>query len=998
MGPRVAPPQPRPRSAAPRALLCVLCALLPPAAPQPLRLGGVFEAAEDEPAPAEELAFRLAVASVNRNRGLAPNATLSPAVRRTAPFDSFQASQRACDQLALGVAALFGPGHGPAAGAVQSVCQALQVPHIQTRWPHPPADARGAFHVSLHPEPAALGRAVRDLVLRLGWRDATLVYEDGTGLLRLQQLIQAPARQDLRLRLRRLPPGAQDARPLLQDMKRGRELHVVLACGPETAARLLQQILLLGMMTEHYHYLLTTLDMAALDLGPYRHSGVGMTGFRLLRADSPRVASVLEKWAADRLQAPPGPGLLGGAMTTAAALMYDAVHVVAVAAHRAAPLAVSSLQCHRHQPWRLGPRFMNLIREAQWDGLTGRIAFDQTDGSRKDFDLDILSLGEEGPEKIGAWSPLRGLRLRDASREPAPGLGAAPTNRTLIVTTILEEPYVMYRKSDQPLSGNDRFEGFCLDLLQELSSILGFVYDVQLVPDGKYGAQDAQGEWNGLVRELMDRRADLAVAPLTITRVREAVIDFSEPFMALGIGILYHTPRGARPGPFALLRPLAPDVWACVLLSGLGVGCVLFVIARFRPHNGRRPHPCGQDPGVVDGLTLLNGLWFGVGALLQQGSELVPQALSTRILAGSWWCFTLILTASYTASLAALLTVGRSEAPIGSADDLARQSSIEYGAVRDGATMAFFEKSKIATYEKMWAFMGSRPHALVSSSEDGLRRVLSADYALLMESTSIEYLTRRNCSLTQVGGLIDAKGYGVGTPMGSPLRDRVSVALLQLQEEGKLHAMKEKWWRGRGCPEAGPEASALGVDSVGGLFVVLAAGLVLAVLVAVGELLYAARRGRQRRPAVPLLQRHPGRTGPPAQEPQEVEEEAEDEGEIRPHQPPRLSPRTDSAEEGGGAPQGGAPRDGAPRDGAPQGGAPQDGTPRDGAPQDEDSNVQGVILGRGHFLDQGDGEWPGRKFQRQGWTDQRIACDLEEEEAEQERLQVCDLEEEEEEE
>lgn len=62
----------------------------------------------------------------------------------------------------------------------------------------------------------------------------------------------------------------------------------------------------------------------------------------------------------------------------------------------------------------------------------------------------------------------------------------------------------MYRRSEQPLQGNDRFEGYCLDLLKELSNILGFLYDVKLVPDGKYGAQDDKGEWNGMVRELMD--------------------------------------------------------------------------------------------------------------------------------------------------------------------------------------------------------------------------------------------------------------------------------------------------------------------------------------------------------------------------------------------------------------------------------------------------------------------------------------------------------------
>ena len=62
----------------------------------------------------------------------------------------------------------------------------------------------------------------------------------------------------------------------------------------------------------------------------------------------------------------------------------------------------------------------------------------------------------------------------------------------------------MHKKSDKPLYGNDRFEGYCLDLLKELSNILGFAYEVKLVTDGKYGAQNDKGEWNGMVRELID--------------------------------------------------------------------------------------------------------------------------------------------------------------------------------------------------------------------------------------------------------------------------------------------------------------------------------------------------------------------------------------------------------------------------------------------------------------------------------------------------------------
>ena len=40
------------------------------------------------------------------------------------------------------------------------------------------------------------------------------------------------------------------------------------------------------------------------------------------------------------------------------------------------------------------------------------------------------------------------------------------------------------------------------------------------------------------------------------------------------------------------------------------------------------------------------------------------------------------------------------------------------------------------------------------------------NYAFLMESTMIDYNIQRNCDLMQVGGLLDSKGYGIGTPIG----------------------------------------------------------------------------------------------------------------------------------------------------------------------------------------------------------------------------------------
>lgn len=69
-------------------------------------------------------------------------------------------------------------------------------------------------------------------------------------------------------------------------------------------------------------------DLFALDLEPYRYSGVNMTGFRLLNIDNAQVSSVIEKWSMERLQAPPKPetGLLDGMMTVCLKSMLTILH------------------------------------------------------------------------------------------------------------------------------------------------------------------------------------------------------------------------------------------------------------------------------------------------------------------------------------------------------------------------------------------------------------------------------------------------------------------------------------------------------------------------------------------------------------------------------------------------------------------------------------------------------------------------------------------------
>ena len=65
--------------------------------------------------------------------------------------------------------------------------------------------------------------------------------------------------------------------------------------------------------------------------------------------------------------------------------------------------------------------------------------------------------------------------------------------------------------------------------------------------------------------------------------------------------------------------------------------------------------------------------------------------MSTRLAAGLWWFFALIIISSYTANLAAFLTMEQMENTIDSAEDLSKQNVIKYGAVLGGSTLAFFK-------------------------------------------------------------------------------------------------------------------------------------------------------------------------------------------------------------------------------------------------------------------------------------------------------------------
>lgn len=321
----------------------------------------------------------------------------------------------------------------------------------------------------------------------------------------------------------------------------------------------------------------------------------------------------------------------------------------------------------------------------------------------------------------------------------------------------------MFKELPTTLTGNDRFEGYGVDLIHELSLMLGFNYIFEV--ENAYGNfNKTTNQWNGMVRKLMDGEADLAITDLTITAQRESAVDFTMPFMSLGISILYKKPTKEPPSLFSFMSPFSQLVWLCLGGAYLGVSLSLFVLGRLSPAEWDNPYPCIEEPETLENqFSFANSCWFTIGALLQQGSEIAPKSPSTRTVASIWWFFTLIMVSSYTANLAAFLTVESVYSPINNVEELAyNKKNIKYGAKSGGSTFSFFKDADYETYKKIGAFMDeNQKSVMVDSNEVGLKKVQTENYAYFMESTSIEYLTERYCDVTQIGGLLDEKGYGI---------------------------------------------------------------------------------------------------------------------------------------------------------------------------------------------------------------------------------------------
>ncbi|CAI6362581.1 unnamed protein product [Macrosiphum euphorbiae] len=816
-----------------------------------IKIGALFT--HDQINSSLEIAFKFAVDQINRDAHLLPHTQVSYDIQYVPHDDSFYTIKTACSQLDLGIAALFGPSNSYLASHLQSMCDTLDLPHIEARLDLEMDPKR--FSINLYPKQSLLNKAYSDVISFLNWTKMAIIYEHDYDLFRMKDFMKTvPHRKTVEVYLRHATP--ETYRSVLNEIKNMEIYNMLVDTKSEHVDHFLRGILQLQMNDYKFHYLFTSFDMEMFDLEDFKYNFVNLTTFRMVDIEDVGVREVLkhmEQYSTEKNQS------INKFMLTQCepALMYDSVQVLAVglgALQQNHALHYPNISCKDEVPWSSGSSLRNFINSVEVKGLTGPIQF--KNGQRTDFKLDLMKLKQHALAKVGEWTPGLGVNITDMSAFH----DTAPYNITLVVVTIVEFPYVMMHLQKN-YTGNARFYGFCVDLLEIIAKQVGFDYILDLVPDNKYGAQDPVTlEWNGIVEQLIKHKADLAVGSMTINYVRESVIDFTKPFMNLGISILYKVPSNQPAQFFSFMNPLALEVWIYWLVAYVVVSVTLYIVAKFSPYewedqtSGKlfsSPN-LGTNVSQLNRFTLSNSFWFTIGSLMQQGSDISPKAISTKIIGCVWWSFTLIIVSSYTANLAAFLTVERMVSPIENAEDLAAQTNIAYGTLDSGTTMTFFRDSMIETYKKMWAYMQKKkPSVFVKSYNDGIERVLQGNFAFLMESTMLDYAVQRNCNLTQINGLLDSKGYGIATPMGSPWKDQISLSILDLQEKGEIQMLYNKWWKPPNdmcVPEesgAGAKTNTLDFKNICGVFAVLLVGLIISIMVSMFEFYHYRKKIKQ---------------------------------------------------------------------------------------------------------------------------------------------------------
>ncbi len=313
----------------------------------------------------------------------------------------------------------------------------------------------------------------------------------------------------------------------------------------------------------------------------------------------------------------------------------------------------------------------------------------------------------------------------------------------------------------------------------------GFVVAVREVPP--FAMRDAAGNWEGLsvdlwqdVADLLDiefswreapleetvellRRGevDLAIAAVSVTGPREQFLDFSHPYYVTGLSPAFR--EGAGSAWIATLR----NFFSLEFLGAVGSLAVVLLAAGFAVWLFERKANAEQFGHGNVGRGLGDGFWWSAVTMTTVGyGDKAPRTLGGRIVALIWMFVSLIIIASFTASIAASLTTNEL------AESLVRDRPIS--ELRVGVLAASTAEEYARNRGSVVQTFDALPGAL-TALENGRVDTVIHDAPILKHE-----VRRSGLELVVAETVLVRDDYAFAFPEGSPERSRINIALLSI--------------------------------------------------------------------------------------------------------------------------------------------------------------------------------------------------------------------------
>ncbi|XP_034781958.1 glutamate receptor ionotropic, NMDA 2A [Acipenser ruthenus] len=545
-----------------------------------------------------------------------------------------------------------------------------------------------------------------------------------------------------------------------------------------------------------------------------------------------------------------------GIITSAAAAMLDQYSFI--------PEAKTSCYGPLEQSELPSNALHKFMMNVTWNGRD--LSFTE-DGYQANPKLVVIVLNKDRVwEKVGRWeNSSLSLKYPVWPRYNSFGDAEADDNHLSIVT-LEEAPFVIVENVDE-LTGtcmrnsvpcrkhikqdNTTNEGtyvkkcckgFCIDILKKIAKAVKFTYDLYLVMNGKHGKK-INHVWNGMVGEVVNKRAVMAVGSLTINEERSEVIDFSVPFVETGISVMVPRSNGTV-SPSAFLEPFSASVWVMMFVMLLIVTAMaVFIFEYVSPMGFNRNLAQGRDPHgpsftIGKAVWLLWGLVFNNSVPVQN-----PKGTASKIMVSVWAFFAVIFLASYTANLAAFMIQEEFVDQVTGLSDNKFQRPYDYsppfrfGTVPNGST----ERNIRNNYPDMHQYMVKYHQRGV---QDALVSLKTGKLdAFIYDAAVLNYMAGRDegCKLVTIGSgyVFATTGYGIALQKGSFWKRQVDLALLALVGDGEMEELEAQWLTGI-CHHEKNEvmSSQLDVDNMAGVFYMLAAAMALSLITFIWELLF----------------------------------------------------------------------------------------------------------------------------------------------------------------